>query len=323
MKKHILTAIGVTLHLSVAGFAQSEYTYSFTDYNGTDWPINWLGTPAPLEYHHNIGWGLDDPFSISDDFTGVTYGGAFNSNFVGARYDNSASFNAKDDLVYTMGWTPNGGKGFIDYGYGPINGQTPPNQLFQIGLFNSAPSNSWFGTDLTSAAGSDSFYLAGTEIYADPFSQTGSLNLGYFDENGNQLADFGTMFYTARHDVTSGGSDYQIGHLFNFRQDIDFLSATEFSVTLTVDEYAIDYYLTHSATLIGQTSFGTQTITHELDDIQSLTPGLGLSVKDAVNVSITAANYDGGVPVIVVPEPSVAMLSLLALSAAVFRRKRS
>jgi hypothetical protein len=299
--------------LTVAGFAQSTYTYSFTAADGSPWPGNWLGASAPVEYHHGSGWGFDDPSSPSDDFTGATIGGNFATNYVGVKYDSTASFNAKNDLVYTMGWTPNGGKGFVDNGSVPSSG--PANQIFQIGLFNGAPSNSWFGTNLSSTAGSDSFYLAGTETSANLASQTGSLNLGYFDENGTQLADFGTMNYMARRDVNIAGSDYQFGHLFNIRQDIIFVNSGEFSVSLTVDEYEIDYYLNGTATLVGQTSFGTQTITHGLDDITALTPGLGIAVHDASTVSISAASFDGGVPV-TIPEPSVAMLSLIALSAA-------
>ena len=321
MKKHILTSVAVLLHLTVTGLAQSTYTYSFSGVTGDPWPSNWLGASAPIESVHNQGWGFDDPTNPSDDFSGATMGAPAGVNFVVAKYDSTATFNAKGDLIYTMGWTPNGGKGLVDNGSVPSSG--PANQIFQIGLFSGAPSNSWFGTNLTSTAGSDSFYLAGTEISANLASQTGSLNLGFFDENGNQLADFGTMNYTARNDVTIGGTLYQIGHFFNFRQDISFLSPTEMSVGLTMDEYAIDYNYSNTATLIGQTSFGTQTISHGLNSLSSLTPGLGISVFDATTVSISGANYDGGVPVTVVPEPSAAFLSLIALSALVARRKRS
>lgn len=314
MKKHLFTALGVTFHLAAAAFAQTSYTFSFTDTDLTPWPTNWLGTTGNAEYHHAFGWGFDDPSAPSDNFTGGTYGGNQNVAFVGAKYDSAASLDATGDLVYTMGWTPNGGKGFVDDGSVPLTG--PANQIFQIGLFNGTPTNSWFGTNLLSASGSDSFYLAGTEISANETTQTGSLNLGYFDENGSQLADFGTLNYNASNNI--GG-----GYIFNFRQDIVYMDPASFAVTLTMDQYLIQYPGGPTMTYIGQTSFGTQTFKHGLEDVSALTPGLGIAVHDASSVSISSANYDGGVSVTLVPEPSAAMLSLIALSVAVARRKRS
>ena len=289
------------LSMTSMSFAQSSFTYSFDAANGSAWPSDWSGASFADEAHHSNGWGFDNPSSATDDFTGA-YVGAQNVNVTGAKYFNGGSFDVnKSSLNYTMSWNPNGQKGLQD------TGSSAGNQIFQIGVFSSAPTvgSSQFGTNLgSSVAGHDSFYLAGVELSGSGITQMGSLDLKYFDENSVELANFGTLNYTA---VDVAGT-----HLFNFRQDLVDLGRGGFQVTLTMDEYVVNPSA-GTTTYIGQTSFGTQSFTHGLNSLSTLTPGLGFRVQDFAAVSVTAANYDGAVPVNV-PEPSGAHVALLSSS---------
>ncbi|MCP5536607.1 MAG: hypothetical protein H7A51_10305 [Akkermansiaceae bacterium] len=310
--KTILTTLGVLASLGTALTAQSSFTYSFIEADGNPWPSDWSGGSFSSEGHHASGWGFDSA-APSDDYTGA-YMGDQNVAVVGAKYYNSGSYSLeKGVLTYTMAWNVNGGKGFADNG----SAGSPANQIFQMGLFNGTPTNTWFGKSLSNVSGGDSLYLAGVEVSANPVTQTGSLNLGVFDEEGNQLADFGSMNYTA---VSNPGGGEGV-HFFNFRQDYTFLNKTQLTLSLWMDEYVVNAGA-GTTTYVGQTSFGTQTITHGLSSTEALTPGLGISVKDYANVSITAANYDGGVELIVVPEPGIlTMLLAGVLPALGFRRR--
>lgn len=307
--KSFFATLGVLASLGTAITAQSNFTYSFIDDDGDPWPSDWSGSSFSSEGHHASGWGFDSA-APSDDYTGA-YMGDQNVAVVGAKYYNAGSYHLeKSALTYTMAWNVNGGKGFVDTG----SAGSPANQIFQMGLFNGTPTNTWFGKSLSNVSGADSLYLAGVEVSANPISQTGSLNLGVFDEAGNQLADFGNLNYTA---VDASGV-----HHFNFRQDYTFLNSTQLTLSLWMDEYIVDAG-GGTTTFVGQTSYGTKTITHGLSSTEALTPGLGISVKDFANVSITSANYDGGVEVIVVPEPSMITLLFASLLPMLGFRKRN
>ena len=287
------------------------FTYSFEAANGSAWPADWSGASFSDEGHHNNGWGFDNPGSATDDYTGA-YVGDQSANVSGAKYHNKSYDVTKSSLNYTMSWNPNGFKGLVD---NVAAGKSPENQIMQIGLFSATPgrNNSRFGTDVvTSAAGQDSIYLAGVELSSNSSTQQGSLSLRYYDEAGSLLANFGTLNYTA---VEATGA-----HLFNFRQDFVDLNNGDLQITLTMDEYIVNPG-TNSTTLVGQTSFGTQNVTHNLNSLTTITPGLGIRVHDFANTGITAANYDGGVPV-VVPEPSSIMLTMLGSLGFILRRRR-
>lgn len=308
--KTILITLSCLLPITQLTLAQSSFTYAFVDPDTEPWPSDWSGSVFADERHHADGWGFDSSIA-SDKFTGAYIGDQSNA-VVGAKYHNTESFDIeKDALTYTMSWNPNGLKGFIDIG---SSGKGDPNQIFQIGFFNGTPASSWFGQNLSSTAGTDSLYLAGTEISADPTTQQGSLNLGVYDESGTQLADFGNLNYTA---VDANGA-----YIYNFRQDIQALNVSQLSYSLWMDIYQVNGVDT--TTYLGQTSYGTQTITHGLNSVSSLVPGVGISVKDISTVSITAANYDGGVAVVVVPEPStIALMFAGSLALIGYRRRRS
>jgi len=312
------------LGFCTTSLAQSSFSYSFDAADGTPWPADWSGATFADEKHHANGWGFDDPGSATDNYTGAYIGDQF-VNVTGAKYYNAGSYDInRSSLNYTMGWNPNGQKGFIGE-----NISSTGNQIFQIGVFGSTPGTRaggpiQFGANLntnpgttpttvgTAVAGHDSLYLAGVEISASATTQIGSLDLKYYDENSVELANFGTLNYTA---VDAAGA-----HIFNFRQDMVDMGSGNMQITLTMDEYIVNPSAS-TTTFVGQTSFGTQTFQHGLNSLDTLTPGLGIRIQSNQNVSITAANYDGNVPVIV-PEPSSVMLTLLGSMAFVLRRKR-